>query len=105
MVVCGIITCFLLRYFTRTNVTEHIIPTEILRMRDPKTGLPRTKFHTASLSRSDNDTKTTESYGPISVKPKGTYGVAIVWNDELGTSDIYSYDALRLVAINCCSSS
>lgn len=37
---------------------------------------------------------------PLIVEVKGAYGVAVVWGDAGGTSDIYTYDALRAVALS-----
>ena len=34
------------------------------------------------------------------MEPKGAYGVAIAWADAGRTSDIYSFDALRTVAMS-----
>lgn len=37
---------------------------------------------------------------PVTVEPKGSYGVALVWSDAGRTSDIYTYDALRTAAMS-----
>ena len=79
-----------LRYFQATQVAEFVIPTQELRLRDPKTGkrVPPPLPHTAAGAK------------PIHFDFKGNYGVAIQWSDG-HYADIFPFDVLRDLAEEC----
>ena len=96
------------RYFTPSNVTEHLIPSNVLWTMDPKTGLPKKKLENEKKSSSNINGCSTgcadpehqsNTYSPVSVQIRGTYGVSVVWNDPMKTSDIYTFDALRTISM------
>lgn len=84
-----------LRYFQATQVAEFVVPTEELRLRDPKTGKrgPVTTTSTTML-RPSADAK------PMHFDFKGNYGVAIQWSDG-HYADIFPFDVLRGIAEDC----
>jgi DUF971 family protein len=81
----------IMRYFSTSNATEHIIPAVELRVRDPQTGrtLPDHATKRASVGL--------QTAKPIHFDFKGNYGVAINWSDG-HYADIFPFEVLKTIA-------
>ena len=81
----------IMRYFSSSNATEHIIPAIELRIRDPQTGrlLPDHVAKRASVGL--------QRAKPLHFDFKGNYGVAINWSDG-HFADIFPFEVLKTIA-------
>ena len=78
-----------LRYFESVRVSEYLLPTSELRLRDAKTGK-----RLANAPIIPGDVK------PVNFDFKGNYGVAIQWSDGF-FADIFSFEVLREICQEC----